>query len=34
MTMRTMHSVVKRGALYWDRKLLPEQAYRARLSRI
>lgn len=34
MSMRTMHSVVKRGALYWDRDLLPESGYRARLQRI
>jgi Xaa-Pro aminopeptidase len=34
MTMRTMHSVVKRGALYWDRALLPMEAYRARLARL
>ena len=34
MSMRTMHSVVKRGALYWDRDLLPESGYRARLIRI
>jgi Xaa-Pro aminopeptidase len=32
--MRTLHSVLKRGGLYWDRALLPETAYRARLSRI
>jgi Xaa-Pro aminopeptidase len=34
MTMRTMHSVVKRGALYWDRALLPMEAYRTRLARL
>ena len=34
MSMRTLHSVVKRGALYWDRALLPEDAYRARLARL
>lgn len=34
MTMRTMHSVVKRGALYWDRALLPMEGYRARLARL
>ncbi|MDP2358134.1 MAG: M24 family metallopeptidase [Beijerinckiaceae bacterium] len=34
MSMRTMHSVVKRGALYWDRDLLPESGYRARLQRV
>lgn len=34
MSMRTMHSVVKRGALYWDRELLPESGYRARLQRV
>jgi len=34
MSMRTLHSVVKRGALYWDRALLPEEAYRARLARL
>lgn len=30
--MRTMHSVVKRGALYWDRDLLPERAYEKRYA--
>jgi len=32
--MRTLHSVLKRGGLYWDRDLLPEAAYRQRLCRI
>lgn len=32
--MRTMHSVLKRGGLYWDRDLLPAPAYEARLKRI
>lgn len=32
--MRTMHSVLKRGGLYWDRDLLPATAYQARLERI
>lgn len=32
--MRTMHSVLKRGGLYWDRDLLPESAYEDRLKRI
>ena len=30
--MRTMHSVVKRGALYWDRDLSPASAYASRLA--
>jgi len=30
--MRTMHSVVKRGALYWDRDLLPAHAYEKRYA--
>ncbi|MGE5537962.1 MAG: M24 family metallopeptidase [Gemmatimonas sp.] len=30
--MRTMHSVLKHGALYWDRDLLPESLYRERLK--
>jgi len=30
--MRTMHSVVKRGALYWDRNLLPARAYEKRYA--
>ena len=34
MNMRTMHSVVKRGALYWDRTLLPPQGYEARIARL
>lgn len=32
MTVVTQHSVVKRGGLYWDRKLLPEDGYRKRLA--
>lgn len=32
--MRTMHSVLKRGGLYWDRDLLPAAAYEARLKRL
>jgi len=30
--MRTMHPVVKRGALYWDRDLLPARAYEQRYA--
>lgn len=32
--MRTMHSVLKRGGLYWDRELLPVAAYQKRLALI
>ena len=32
--MRTMHSVLKRGGLYWDRGLLPQAAYEKRLALI
>ena len=32
--MRTMHSVVKRGALYWDRKLSPANAFANRIAAI
>ncbi len=32
--MRTMHSVVKRGALYWDRELSPEEVYPRRIAAI
>lgn len=32
--MRTMHPVLKRGGLYWDRELLPPGAYEERFSRI
>jgi Xaa-Pro aminopeptidase len=32
--MRTMHSVVKRGALYWDRDLIPESTYPRRIAAI
>jgi Xaa-Pro aminopeptidase len=32
--MRTMHPVLKRGALFWDRELLPPQCYAQRLARI
>ncbi len=32
--MRTMHSVVKRGALYWDRELSPPQTYVDRIAAI
>jgi Xaa-Pro aminopeptidase len=32
--MRTMHPVLKRGGLYWDRDLLPPRAYEARFARI
>lgn len=32
--MRTMHSVVKRGALYWDRDLVPEGVYPRRIAMI
>jgi Xaa-Pro aminopeptidase len=32
--MRTMHPVLKRGALFWDRDLLPEACYAARFGRI
>ena len=32
--MRTMHSVLKRGGLYWDRELLPQAAYEKRLALI
>jgi Xaa-Pro dipeptidase len=32
--MRTMHSVLKRGGLYWDRDLLPAESYQARYKRL
>jgi Xaa-Pro aminopeptidase len=32
--MRTMHSVLKRGGLYWARDLLPAAAYEQRLKRL
>jgi Xaa-Pro aminopeptidase len=32
--MRTMHPVLKRGALFWDRDLLPPACYAARFARI
>ena len=32
--MRTMHSVVKRGALYWDRDLTPASAFADRMAAI
>jgi Xaa-Pro aminopeptidase len=32
--MRTMHSVLKRGGLYWDRDLLPVEGYQARYKRL
>lgn len=32
--MRTLHTVVKRGALYWDRDLLPPSLYESRLDAI
>ena len=32
--MRTMHSVVKRGALYWDRDLCPASAFTNRIAAI
>ena len=32
--MRTMHSVVKRGALYWDRDLSPASAFTNRIAAI
>jgi Xaa-Pro aminopeptidase len=32
--MRTMHPVLKRGALFWDRELLPDAGYAARFARI
>jgi len=32
--MRTMHSVVKRGALYWDRDLSPASAFSNRMAAI
>jgi Xaa-Pro aminopeptidase len=32
--MRTMHPVLKRGGLFWDRDLLPPAAYDARFGRI
>ena len=32
--MRTMHPVLKRGGLYWDRDLLPPAGYDARFHRI
>ncbi len=32
--MRTMHPVLKRGGLYWDRDLLPPANYRERFARV
>src|SRR5579862_7556974 len=32
--MRTMHPVLKRGALFWDRDLLPAACFAARFARI
>lgn len=32
--MRTMHSVLKRGGLYWDRDLLPPDGYQTRYKRL
>ncbi len=32
--MRTMHPVLKRGGLFWDRELLPPACYAERLTRI
>jgi Xaa-Pro aminopeptidase len=32
--MRTMHPVLKRGGLFWDRDLLPPAAYAQRLARV
>ena len=32
--MRTMHPVLKRGGLYWDRELLPRAAYVERFARV
>jgi Xaa-Pro aminopeptidase len=32
--MRTMHPVLKRGGLFWDRDLLPAEAYDKRFQRI
>lgn len=32
--MQTMHSVLKHGALYWDRDLLPAAAYERRYARL
>jgi Xaa-Pro aminopeptidase len=32
--MRTMHPVLKRGALFWDRDMLPPACYAARFARI
>jgi Xaa-Pro aminopeptidase len=32
--MRTMHPVLKRGGLFWDRELLPPQGYVERFGRI
>lgn len=32
--MRTMHSVLKRGGLYWDRDVLPPAAYEARFRQL
>jgi Xaa-Pro aminopeptidase len=32
--MRTMHPVLKRGGLFWDRELLPEACYAERFARI
>ena len=32
--MRTVHPVLKRGGLFWDRDMLPVQAYRERYGRM
>lgn len=32
--MRTMHSVLKRGGLYWDHSVLPAEAYQQRMALI
>jgi len=32
--MRTLHSILKHGGLFWDRELLPPDAYTARYERI
>ena len=32
--MRTMHSILKHGGLYWDQAVLPAEAYRRRFARV
>lgn len=32
--MQTLHPVLKRGGLFWDRQLLPEEVFRGRLARV